>query len=507
MVGGNLTFEALPDDVLLLVFSLCNPRGHAVKPVTWQWCRLAHVCQRWRRIVFASPRYLGLVIVTGDRHESYSGSWSVRRALACWPAALPIAIRRGICEAFPMLDDDEDDILAGLKHPDRIYEINFSFSWGMLGKSESASLAWSFPELERLEFRGAHGFDIDAPRGFLGGSTPTSHKLRHIKLLKITFPSLPQLLLSNHNLVYLSLGRGLFIGERYEHISPDTLAFCLSAATQLKILHVEIRSNLLNPKQRSTHSESLSPNLTLLPSLVEFDFKGPNGYLEDLVSSIRSPLLRRIGVSITLMGVRPLDLSNLCQLLSQSKYLQSLPFQTSIEIEEDGFEIVHDFEPPPPRESISLNVDFGGHEAWDVSRVVHFSGKLSPPSPGVERLIISALCVPPSLRDEPDTVRWLQLLMPFNGAQEVHLCDTDHSYDGIVNALHESIKMGQEVFPALRILRLCGYGTKTPQGIKSFVDERQRTGKTVNVVHRREWPRSGWSRSGHYDDEDEETVT
>jgi hypothetical protein len=97
--------------------------------------------------------------------------------------------------------------------------------------------------------------------------------------------------------------------------------------------------------------------------------------------------------------------------------------------------------------------------------------------------------------------------MPFNGAQEVHLCDTDESYDGIVTALHESTEMGQEVFPALRILRLCSYGTKTPQGIKSFVDERQRTGKTVTVVHRKEWPRTGWSRSGNDEDEDEETVT
>ena len=60
--------------------------------------------------------------------------------------------------------------------------------------------------------------------------------------------------------------------------------------------------------------------------------------------------------------------------------------------------------------------------------------------------------MPPSLRDESDTVRWLQLFMPFNGAQEVQLCDIDKTYDGIVNALHESTEMGQEVFPALRIL-------------------------------------------------------
>jgi hypothetical protein len=98
MDDTNLTtIKVLPDDVLLLVFFLCNPRDHADKPVTWQWCRLAHVCQRWRRIIFASPRYLGLVIVMGNR--GWRGRGGVKRALDYWPA-LPIAIRRGSREAL-----------------------------------------------------------------------------------------------------------------------------------------------------------------------------------------------------------------------------------------------------------------------------------------------------------------------------------------------------------------------------------------------------------------------
>ena len=157
MVSGNLTIEALPNDVLLLVYSLCDPRDHADKLVTWQWCRLTHVCQRWRRIVFTSPRFLGLVIVTGNSDQR----GSVRRALDCWPA-LPIAIRRGSREALRMPDVDKNDILAGLKHPDRIYEISFSISWHMLEKL--ATLAWRFPQLERLEIRGARGqYNITYP--------------------------------------------------------------------------------------------------------------------------------------------------------------------------------------------------------------------------------------------------------------------------------------------------------------------------------------------------------
>jgi predicted RNase H-like nuclease len=86
-------------------------------------------------------------------------------------------------------------------------------------------------------------------------------------------------------------------------------------------------------------------------------------------------------------------------------------------------------------------------------------------------------------------MRWLQLFMPFNGAREVQVwvCNDDQSDDGIVNALHESTEMDQEVFPALCILRLRGFGTKTPQGIKSFVNERRRTRETVTVFRSRRY--------------------
>ena len=486
MVDGDLAIEALPDDVLLQIFSLFNPRGHADKlmpPETWEWHKFAHVCQRWRRLVFAFPRYLGLALVTGR--------WGRRcvRTLDCWPA-LPIAIQHETSGALS--PENEDDVIAGLKHSELIYEIKLPFSYRFLEKS--ATLAWSFPQLERLEIISAYDLygTHQVPRGFLGGSTPTSHKLRHIELARVIFPSLPELLWSNRKLVYLYLGREVLIGEEY--IPSDVLASSLSAATQLEYLHVYPGSLTSNLQQRRTHSASsaaVSPDIVLLPSLVDMDFLGPNEYVEGLVSRFHAPLLRRIRVGISPQGARPLDLPELCQFLSKSECLRSLPFQTSISIDERGFEIVHDFGPSPPRRSISLNISFYPHEPWDVSRVVHFSRQLSPLMSGVKRLTIQTNGMPPSLLDESDTARWLQLFMPFNGAQEVQVCNVCRSYDGIADALHESTVLRQEVFPALRILWLCGFGKKLPQGIKSFVSERQRTHKTVTVLPSRNRRRNG----------------
>jgi hypothetical protein len=67
-----LTIDVLPDDVLLTIFDFCVVGYQDLyflealfgyqdtKRKIESWPSLAHVCQRWRGIVFASPRCLNL---------------------------------------------------------------------------------------------------------------------------------------------------------------------------------------------------------------------------------------------------------------------------------------------------------------------------------------------------------------------------------------------------------------------------------------------------------------
>jgi len=77
----QVAIGTLPDDALLEIFSIY------VGETEWEeaWIPLAHVCQRWRHVVLASPRRLNLrLICTRYRH--------VMEMLDAWPA-LPISIR------------------------------------------------------------------------------------------------------------------------------------------------------------------------------------------------------------------------------------------------------------------------------------------------------------------------------------------------------------------------------------------------------------------------------
>ena len=56
--------EILPDEILLEIFDclrLAITQGNSSEP--WKWHRLAHVCQRWRNLIFESPRRLDLRLV------------------------------------------------------------------------------------------------------------------------------------------------------------------------------------------------------------------------------------------------------------------------------------------------------------------------------------------------------------------------------------------------------------------------------------------------------------
>jgi F-box-like len=81
--AARVTIDMLPDLALLEIFDHCVDDDL----VDHDWHPLVHVCQRWRNIVFASPRRLNLRLLCTART-------SVKEMLDIWPP-LPIAVWSG----------------------------------------------------------------------------------------------------------------------------------------------------------------------------------------------------------------------------------------------------------------------------------------------------------------------------------------------------------------------------------------------------------------------------
>ena len=243
----------------------------------WKWHQLAHVCRRWRFLVFASPQRLDLRVVYTFKRKARV----VKKALGRRPT-LPIAVW------YPSpctIREDENNASFALQHPDRIREISLFLTDSLLFKTRAQLLA-SFPALEYLRLESPDPTKSESPPlplGFLGSSAP---RLSHIHLIGVPFPTLPLLLLSTRDLVSLQLDSVSKAG----YFSPETLSIGLSMMTQLKSLII----HFLPLASRETGNAGRPPPVrATLPALTKFHFSGDKAYLDDLISRLDSPILEQ----------------------------------------------------------------------------------------------------------------------------------------------------------------------------------------------------------------------
>jgi hypothetical protein len=240
------------------------------------WITLAHVCRRWRSVVFQSPRRLNLRLLCETKTP-------VRDTLDIWPP-LPLIIQECIVTLNRRNGKSGlDNIIAALEHNDRVCQIDLQYPTTLRLERVATAMQKSFPELTDLwlsiDFYDVRGSIL--PDSFLGKTAP---RLRSLDLLNVPFPGLPILLLSATHLVYLSLHD--IPGPGY--IPPEVMATSLSALTGLEFFRLYFRCP---PRPTLESRRPPPPTRSILPSLTKIHFKGASKYLEEILARIDAPRL------------------------------------------------------------------------------------------------------------------------------------------------------------------------------------------------------------------------
>ena len=436
----------LPDDVLLDIFNsyLCGCRFDE-----WErgWQSLVRVCNRWRSIVFGSPRRLDLQLVCTSRTPT-------RDRLDIWPA-LPLII---------LVDGDEpvrsvDNIIAGLERSDRVCQIDIT---NVPSSNLLAEMQQPFPELIYLRLWPVGEVPVLSD-SFLGGSAPS---LRYLTWDSIPFPGLPKLLLSATHLRSLHL----FSIPHSGYFSPDAMVTVLSTLTRLSYLWLAFESPRSCPEPATRRSPPKTRSV--LPGFTHFRFKGVAEYLEDVVACIDAPQLHVL--DIIFFNDIEFDTPQLMQYISRTPELRT-PKEAHITLRDDGARVsfLSQTSLYPGRE-FKMEILCKGLD-WQLLSLEQVCTSCLPPFSTLEGLYIYGDSLSqPDRKDDIENGLWLDLLQPFTAVKYLYLSEEFAPH--IVHALQKLVEgRTTEVLPALQNIFLRGFESSEPvqEDIGQLVAARQ----------------------------------
>ena len=424
-----------------------------------RWIKLAHVCRRWRYIIFASPLRLNLGLLC-------RGSNPVREMLDIWPP-FPIEIIGDRCS-----EEGADNIIAALEHNDRVCRIYISSMSSLTFGRFARAMQEPFPELKHLTLRSPNE-TLVFPETFLAGSAP---HLRYCSVDYLPFPALRKLLLSASHLVSLYLHKI----PHSAYIPPEAMVTCLSAVTNLGLLELRFLSPRSRPDRASRRPPPLIRNI--LPSLTVFSFHGVSEYLEDFISQIDAP--RLCSLDIDFFHQLTLDVSQLHQFINRTETLRELSVANVIlgnghaEVELSGQT------PASSRAWIRLSIQCNKSD-WQLSFLAQACNSLSPTLSTVETLNIRGSNyqpLRPGWEDDIENSQWLELFHPFTSVKNLDL-----SWKLVPLAIPALRQLAEEgvadVLPVLQKLSLGGLALPglIQKDLGQFVAARQHFNNSLTV--------------------------
>jgi len=449
----KVTIEVLPDDALLEIFDFY--RLYAMRRSSqrrWKWLRLAHVCRRWRHVIFTSPRRLDLQILC-------KSSKPIEPVLCVWPT-LPVVVQ---FKGRPKSKSLPKNVVVALRQTDRVCKIDLSVPTPIsqpIADMMRDLLRVPFSALEFIRIESKNTTEPLAIDDFLGGSAPRLKEIR-VEGIATPFLSLRRLLLSTHNLITLNL-YGI---PEFSSFPPGALATILSSLDHLKELSIHFRP----PASRSTTNMEPPLERSTFPSLISFDFYGASKYLEAFVARAHMPVLDRLTTRFFNQAI--FEIPHFFGFLSR---LEGFKVLRGVELILHEKSVIVEF-----REKGSLRIKW--HLSiqcrqldWQLSLITQIFNQLSPLFSSANQLMIfGTIGSGPTGNVDVDPARWLEFFQSLPHFSRVLV----NNHELVPDILHALVNedMAAGVLPSLTLLQLSGYrrSESTIDAAERFVGTRK----------------------------------
>ena len=431
------------------------------------WYQLAHVCQRWRNLIFGSSSYLNIFLVCTYRTP-------VADMLAHSPP-LPLVIDYPDEHRDITAEDEEGTILA-LKQNDRVYRIRLRVSVPKLQKLILA-IDEEYPILEYLIIEPA--FEDNTVMMF--PETLQAPHLRQLALINFALPIRSRLLTTAVGLVTLCLT----MEPPSTYIHPNTLLQWLSFMPQLETLVIFFMFPVPNRDvvRQLTHTPIITP--VTLPNLHWFKFRGVNTYLEAVVRRITAPRLEKLHIDF--FSQLAFSVPRLQQFMNTTENLrfESATIEFSRRVHVNVYSPGTNLRTRLGTRTLSINVDCR-HLDWQVASTAQISSSLNQMSSAVKHLTLEHEVhhLSSEEHNEVDHTEWRKILSSFSNVETLRI---DYGLVEELSRFLESDDASGELLPELQELIYSG-SSETGDAFASFINARQNVGRPVTPIYRRTRP-------------------
>ncbi|KAI9452685.1 hypothetical protein BJY52DRAFT_1225982 [Lactarius psammicola] len=467
------TINTLDDDILLGIFSYFRLDEENSWNDRFGWCKLSHVCRRWRHLVFSSTFHLGMHILCTN------GTPIVDTLDHLPPIPLFVNYRYAAPTATPS-EKDELGIYHALRLRDRVRCIDLHLPPSTLHKFLML-MDGPFPILERL----CLSFTADKITSLMLPNTFLAPNLRHLTLIGVGLPKGLSSLSSTTSLVSLALTNIRASG----YFLPGQLVARLWSLPQLEELTIGFSIPIPRPP---TERELLGRRRTpaTLPKLKYLTFQGVSAYLERLVSQIKAPLLERL--DITLFGQIAFALPHLSRFTNITKRLALPKAEVVFWRDEVTILLNHHVTRRYGRNGHFILRVMCKNLDWQIDCAAQICSALIPALSSVEKLTLGfdQEAMPTKWQNgEIDGTTWHELLRSFVAVKELHVCGA------LSEELSRALDVGEVgsdpgLLPNLQDLVSQFKGARTNNVFDSFIHARQVAGRPVRSVLRYPLPSS-----------------
>ena len=454
----------LDNDSLLQIFSCYRLEDEDDWNLQHAWRKLAHVCRRWRFLIFNSWSHLDMcLLLTND-------SPSLDTLSHLPPLSLIIDYSD---KTRTITRKDKDNIHLGFQQHGRVRRIALLAPHSSLCMwlEPNQSMSKRFPKLRDLSLLSTTAEEIS----LVLPETLQAPDLRRLSLHGVGLPKGSSLISSAATLSTLSLTH---IGAS-SYLPPGALVTQLRGLSLLEELSIGFAIPIPFP---SSEGELLpAPILPVtLPTLRRLTFRGVDAYLDNLVAQINTPLLERL--SLTLLFDLAFTLVNLTKFIRRAKELRCVVAR--VIFNKDGASIYAGYYEQWGIGRFSLHVNVHCEPLdWQIDSATQVCGALRNVLSAVEELTLDldADGMPPDWENTLDDIAWHELLLPFIGVKKLHI---GSSLTPELSQALESVsgELAPEFLPELQALEVPLEIDLATKAFAMFMKTRESVGRPVHLL-------------------------